>query len=531
MQPNSTNQLDFRRYLRILWRRKLVFVATLLVVPTAAYFISSRNPKVYQSSVIMQVQATAVDTSLINDTPQAVTPAAAQISIAARLIETTGVAQEAARHLSAPPSASALLGAIDVKPDVDTGFITLTASAPQPQRAADIATAFARAIVTVRTQQAVDRLNQAINEAQIALTGLKDKIARRQLSAQLQRFRALKAAQGNNATVIEPATANPTAVSPKPGRAVRLSLFVALLLGIGAVALVEAFDRRVREPEELEDITGLPLLSTVPREAFSNGSRAADEAFHTLRASLMFFNVDRTLKSIMVTSPQQADGKTTVAVNLARAFSRGGRDVILLDADLRRPNVARRMEVEIQHGIGSILVGESTLDDVMLEEPVSVSAGSGRLRIVPAGTPPPNPSELTGSHAMRDLIHRLEGMCDLLIIDTNPVLTVSDAIPIMEQVSGVLLVCRVDQTTRDGITRLRTIIEGGKGVALGIVATGAQAGGMYGYGYGYGYREEPNGNGNGESNGNGNGDRRRRRFGRRKKEAQLEPGAVEPDRS
>src|SRR4051794_40005121 len=190
MQPTSSNQLDFRRYLRILWRRKFVFLATVLLVPAAAYFISARNPKVFQSSVTMQVQATSVDTSLVNDSPQAAAPATSEIDIAARLIQTTGVAQEAARHLSAPPPAGALLGAIKVTPDVDTGFITLTASAANPQRAADIASAFARAIVTVRTRQAVSRLDQAINEGQIALTGLKDKLARQQLSAQLQRFRA-----------------------------------------------------------------------------------------------------------------------------------------------------------------------------------------------------------------------------------------------------------------------------------------------------------------------------------------------------
>jgi capsular exopolysaccharide synthesis family protein len=508
---SSSNQLDLRRYLRVLWRRKWLFLVCVVAIPAAAYAISSSNAKVYQSSVLMQVQGTAVDTTLFQQ-QQANPNNSSSINVAARLISTTAVAQEAAKHLRpAPANPDSLLGSIAVSPDATTGFITITASAPQPQRAADIATAFSEAIVAVRSQQAVQRVDDAVAQIQAQLDQITDPLGKRQLSSQLQRLRALKAAQGQNATVIEPAQANAVPVSPKPKRALKLSIVIALLIGLGLVGLAEAFDRRVREPEELEEITGLPVLSVIPRLAFTDeGSHAADEAFHTLRASLTFFNIDRTLSSVLVTSPQQGDGKTTVSVNIAKAFARAGKDVVLVDADLRRPAVAKRLGIETEKGLGAVLIGEATLEETIVEIPIEGSE-AGRLRVLPAGPPPPNPSELTASQAMRTLLHRLDEDSDLVIVDTNPVLTVADAIPVMKEVSGVLLVCRVDQTTRDGIGRLHNIIETGKGVALGIVATGSQSSGFYGYGYGYGYGYEPDssgsangGNGNG-ANGNGNG--------------------------
>jgi capsular exopolysaccharide synthesis family protein len=222
---------------------------------------------------------------------------------------------------------------------------------------------------------------------------------------------------------------------------------------------------------------------------------------------------------VLVSSPAQGDGKTTVATNLARAAALAGKDVILVDADLRRPQVATRFDVESTAGLGGVLVGEAGLDEAFVEPDLDKPAG-GRLRALPAGPPPPNPSELLASQRMKDLLERLVGMCDLVVIDSTPLLTVSDSIPLIELVSGIVAVARLDSTSKDAVRRLESVISNAGGTLLGTVATGATTAGLYGR-YGYAYsdyasRQQPSRNGNtpgGGSSAKPSEKRKRLRFG------------------
>ena len=156
--------------------------------------------------------------------------------------------------------------------DPDAGFVTIAAQAHTPQRAADVANAFAAAVVLTRRDQAVKRLNATIGRISQQLDRLRrdDRDGRTQLSEQLQRLRALRAAQGNNATVVEPAVASSTPIAPRVTRTVVLAIIVAMLLAGGAVVLAQGADRRLRDPQELEQITDGPLLSVIPASAFSD---------------------------------------------------------------------------------------------------------------------------------------------------------------------------------------------------------------------------------------------------------------------
>jgi len=181
-----------------------------------------------------------------------------------------------------------------------------------------------------------------------------------------------------------------------------------------------------------------------------------------------------------------------VATNLARAMARAGKDVILVDADLRRPQVAWRFHVPGSTGLGSVLVGETGLQQAFVEPEADTLAG--RLRVLPAGPPPPNPSELLASQRMTRLVDKLMGVCDLVIIDSTPLLTVSDSLPLVEVVSGTVLVARVNETSKEAVKRLQTLIANAGGTLLGTVATGTAASALYG-GYGYGYRQDAAANG------------------------------------
>ncbi len=493
----SAEHGDVRAYLRVLWRWKLLVAAFVVVIPVATYVYVSSKPKVYESSALMQVQALAVDTSLLGaDVPA---PQSQTLLSAARLVTTTAVAETAAAALGEPRSSGrALLKNVTATADVQADFISVVARAPTGRRAAAVSNAFADAVVTNRTNDAVNRLNATIGRVDEQLNRITGdtstaRDARKQLSEQLQRLRTLRAAQGNNARVVEPAIASSSPVAPRVTRTVVLAFIVALLLAFGAVVLAQGADRKIRDPSELEDLTGRPLLSAVPRSAFDDEpDGAAEEAFQTLRASLTYFNVDREITSVLITSPAQGDGKTTVATNLARAMARAGKDVILVDADLRRPQVAWRFHVPGQAGLGGVLVAEVGLSRAFVEPEADTLAG--RLRVLPAGPPPPNPSELLASQRMTRLLEKLTEMCDLVIVDSTPLLTVSDSLPLVEVVSGTVLIGRINETSKDAVRRLQSVIANAGGTLLGSVATGAAATALYG-GYGYGYRQDASANG------------------------------------
>ena len=505
MQPPE-QQTDLRHLLHVLWRRKLVIILTLITLPVATYLVSKTAPKTYETSVQLQVQPSAVDTSLFESGGTPVATGA--IAAAARLIETTPVAELAARRIENPPKDPRdLLGKIETVPDEDSGFITLTATDGDAQRAAEIANAFAAATVAARSGEARRRVETAIRALQEELqTRRGNATSRRQLSEQLQRLRALRAAQGNNAQVVQSAGVPGSPVSPKPVRNTTLAFVVAILLGVGLAFVVDRLDRRIRTAHELEEVSGLPLLTSIPTSAFPDNdpSGADSEAFQTLRASLTYFNVDRPVKMLIVASPSKGDGKTTVATNLAISVARNGKDVLLVDADLRRPQVAPRLGLEEgSKGLGAVLAGEATLEESLVDFHVA----GGYLRVLPAGHPPPNPSELLGSERMRTVLEELKGVSDMVIVDSTPILPVSDVLPLLRAATGVVAVGRLNNTTTDAVRRFKEVVNMAGGHLLGIVATDSRGGGFYdGYGYGnaygYGYGEDAS-DGGGRKSSNG----------------------------
>lgn len=493
MTPTSS-QADIRSYLRVLWRWKLLFLAFLVTIPALSYLLEANQPKSYQASTLIQVQGLEIDPAIFGGQ----SPPAASLLAIGRLVTTRPIAVAAAKQLEPPPANPAsLLGQVTSEPDVDTGFLSITATDGDPRRAAAIANAFAAAIADNRSQAAIRQLDFTIKGVQRQLDGLAkdDQVGRSQLSDRLQQLRAVRATQGNSSAVIERAEPNFTPIGRSTRRAIELGLVIGLLLGLGAVALAQNADRRVRTPEELEGLSGLPLLSAIPATAFGTrggGDPRDDESFKRLRGALTYFNVERRLASVLITSAGQQDGKTVVAVRLAVATARAGTRVVLVEADLRRPQVAQRLGLdEHAEGLASVLVGERRIDDVLIDYPLgdalhADATTGGRLLVLPGGPIPPNPSELIASQEMQRVVATLENQADLVLIDTPALLAVSDALPLLPRASGVVIVARVGQTTKAAVRRLLQIIVTASGTALGVVATGMrEREGYEGYSYGY----------------------------------------------
>ena len=486
--PEFTGTKDLRSYLAVIWRWKFLLLAFVIVVPAIAFVLEKSSTKIYRSSALVGVNQTTVDSSVLS---QGGSFSTSNVTAIAQLVTTTPVAQVAAGLMRPPTTADQIVGEVSATGDDTTNFITIAAQDQSPARAAAIANAFAKAITLNQQQAAIAQLKSAIQglKSQISHVSRQDVATRTQLQQQLSQLKAARFTQGSDAAVLQAATPSGTPTGLNTRRAVEIGLLIGLLLGFGAVALAENFDRRLRNPEDLEGMTELPLLASVAPSAFSARLETAprdEEAFQMLRTSLMYFNVDRDIKSVLITSPGEKDGKTTVTCRLALAAAMAGLRVVLVDGDLRRAQATARFGIDSKTGLAGVLAGACSLDEAIVQGSLSAPTGTGQLSVLPAGHPPPNPSALMSSARMEQVLQELVSRSDLVIIDTPAALAVSDPVPLMRLASGVIVVARMNQSRRQAIRRLHRIITAAHGTPLGVVATGVTPGAGYEH-----YRAQP----------------------------------------
>jgi tyrosine-protein kinase Etk/Wzc len=316
---------------------------------------------------------------------------------------------------------------------------------------------------------------------------------------------------------------------------VALSLLCGCLVGLAR----ESADTRVRSREELVRLTELPLLASIPRIRMMNGHRhngaalqiedrlvlrhapksPAAEAYRSLRTNVTFSEQwsKQRLRTIVVTSPEPMDGKTTTAVNLAITLAEQGMRVVLVEADKRRPVLHKVLHTDRSPGLSDLLSGTAPLERALREIPLPDHA-SGSFSFIPAGNPVPNPAELLGSLAMRQLLELLANNYDQVVIDTPPLCVVTDAAVLATQADGVLFVARMGATHGDALKQSVDEMRALGARVVGTVLTDvSHREDRYGYRYGYYqyYEEDSNGNGNGKGASNGNGNGRRRIRGKR----------------
>ena len=278
--------------------------------------------------------------------------------------------------------------------------------------------------------------------------------------------------------------------------ATKRNLVVGMIGGLLAATLIavarQQMDRSVRDSGVATELAGAPVIGVVLRDDALAASHVIDrnsstptaEAFRQLRTNLQFLNVDEPPKVIMLSSAMPAEGKTTVAVNLALSLAEAGRSVTLVEGDLRRPRVTRYLGMVGGVGLTNILAGTAELGEVLQ------SHGGGELSVIAAGPTPPNPSELLASSHMFALIGDLRASNDFVLIDAPPLLPVADASGLAVIVDGVVLSIRYGSTRRDQLQQARATLDrvGGRtlGVVLNFVPPKTELTSAYGYGYNYG---------------------------------------------
>lgn len=262
-------------------------------------------------------------------------------------------------------------------------------------------------------------------------------------------------------------------ISPRVGRNLLTTLIAALVLAIALAALIDRIDDHVHSEEDAESASRLPIIAHVPFLTGANsvsllgggikGSSALLESYRMLRTNIAFASIDEPIRSLVVTSSQPNEGKSTTALDLAIVMALDGKAVILLDADLRRPSLNSLLQVSNAVGFSSVVTGEKTVEEALQD------TGTKNLRIMTSGPVPPNPPELLNSRVGRQIIEELTGMADFLIIDTPPALTMADAQIVASIANATILVISAQGANKKDVARTSDLMAQTGTKMLGIV--------------------------------------------------------------
>jgi capsular exopolysaccharide synthesis family protein len=263
-------------------------------------------------------------------------------------------------------------------------------------------------------------------------------------------------------------------VSPQPLRNLALAALLGLVAGIGATVLRERLDTTVRDDLALRRAAGATVLGQIPYDEDGKsaplivgaaGHSARGEAMRKLRTNLRFVDLQDECRVIALTSAIQGEGKTTTCCNLAITMAESGSRVLLIDADLRRPRVAEYLGLESRIGLTDVLIGEVTITDA------AQPWGDGDLFVMASGSVPPDPSELLGSQRMADLLGAARGWVDIVLIDTPPLLSVTDGAVVAVQADGTVLLSQYARTSQAQIGAAVQALQQVSARLLGCVLT------------------------------------------------------------
>lgn len=414
--------MNYLAVIRALLSGWWIIAGATLIGAGASLVVTTVTPPTYQSSTSYYVSVAGVTSATAGEIAQGSTAAQQKIKSYMQLAASPRVLQGVIDELDLDTTPAGLASQVTTSVDTGSVIIKIAVQDDSAKASATIAERIGKSLATVVQQ--------------IEPTG-----ADRKPSVTLEE--------------VTPASVPTSPIAPRKAADIALGLFGGLAVGAALALLRAAVDTRIRSGEDLD--VDVPVVGDIafdtdaarqPLIIRDEVNSARSEAFRSLRTNIQFLRTSGA-PTIALTSARPSEGKTTTTANLGIALSKSGIRTVIIDADLRRPNVAALMNIEGAAGLTDLLVGRVELEDVLQDW------GVDGLAVLPAGTIPPNPSELIGSEAMARVLAELASRFDVVLVDTPPVLAVTDSALVSTLVSTTLLVTAANQTKTSDV-RLAT---------------------------------------------------------------------------
>jgi capsular exopolysaccharide synthesis family protein len=511
-------------YAQTLWRWAWLLLLAGLAAGAVTFYITNQQPRTYQSSTRVMVNAgssTIYENYYTSYYSQTLAETYAQTMATKSMLATV----EERQGYKIP-------GSVKVSQVATQPLIDILVTDTDPQRAADIAnmlvTVFSEKVISDQQLRYADlktSLETEMAQVDEQLTAINERLAVLEIKQsefeEAQRIEAAQRAAGLNPTVsvkqdpadivertqlelsqsqyqntrfslfsslqqiklseaqsittinqLDPAVPNFTAIAPQPMKSAGLAAIVGLMVAAMVVFLVAFLQDEIRDPGEFTRRWGVPVLGLIT-SYHTNGEQIitiakprmpVSEAFRSIRTNLQFSGIDAPLRSMLVTSASPSDGKTSVAANLATVFAQSEKDVVIIDADLRRPRLHKVFKLSNRIGLSDYFIRTpDRMTGAIKQTPVN------GLNIVTSGSLPPNPSELLSSNKMKEVLDLLSSHYDMLIVDSPPLLAVTDALVLARFVDGVILVIDPRRSKRGAIRQAIEQLQRTEVRLLGVV--------------------------------------------------------------
>jgi non-specific protein-tyrosine kinase len=512
IEEQNSESIDLVKYLVLLWHWVWLIILAVIVAAIGAYFVSKLIPPIYQAQTTVLVDMASSNQSIDYSS---VMLSSQLTQTYAQMITKTPVLSEVATRLGllrVDPKA------ITAKPVTNTQLINIFAESTDPKLAADIAntlvTVFSNQVQSLQTT----RFSESEQSLQAQMTDIENKIksANDQLltttetvekdrlesmianysqtyAGLLQSYEQVRMAEAQSSSSIvqiEPAIVPIGPIRPRTLLNVAVAGLLGAILAGGLIIGIDLLNDTINTPDEITEKLGLPVLGVISHYKHVDGVPITEsqplslesEAFRTLRTNVNYAGagINKPLHSIMVISAMPSEGKTDVLVNLGILLAQNGLSVLLMDADLRRPAIHRRLGLNNLIGLSQLFVHPELGVDYCLQ-PTRITG----LTALTSGDSPPNPSELLGSHYMESILKGFNNHYDVVLIDTPPALVVTDAAVMLPYVEGVLLVVKPGSTHLAPLLRLVEQFNQLDGKLLGVVMNDIN---LHSSSYGYYYK-------------------------------------------
>lgn len=519
-QINGNQGLTARELLGAVWMRLWLVVVVAAVCAGTAFLLADRQTRRYESvASLLYQQPTDVSNPTSSNSSINTDSMSIQLQSVSSTIDSPAVRARARALLGdAGVPADLEVSATPVAPDnrsnttnaVFPNSVDVSAITTSPTSAARLANAFAAAVIALRkegTQQRFAAAQTVVSDQLKLYTTPQSKLTADYaiLTQQLRNLQIAQATATGDFTVIVPATPPTSPISPKPMKSAALGLGLGIIVGIAVAFASARLDTRVRTHREVVEILGLPAIGRVPRipqhsahasdlVSLTDSEGQVSEALRMLRTGVEWADVDGNLKSLLVTSCVEGEGKTLTVCNLAFTLARAGKRVVVVEADLRAPKVHRVFNLPNAVGLTSVVLGRADLQQALQTfVPASYQAAAGQprvrlssgdefataafeggsLQVLTSGFLPPDPGEFVASQRMSSVLEQVTHLeVDYVLVDAPPLLAVGDAGALASSVDGVVLVANIEKARRPTLLNGREVLDALPCRKVGVVVVG-----------------------------------------------------------